>query len=418
MLNALAAHYGWNIKQIDAVTVYFNFNIDVILYIETPTGYKRVGKICLLRKTIYGLKQSAHQWSNDLNRSMIKAGLKKLISDYSVFAKNLGTNKVVIVIVYVDDFLFFGPDITEIHIVKSFLADQYKMKDLGSCGQFIGIKLERNLEAKTISLSQRVYIQKALEHANMLDSKPVHSSLVSGIDFSKNLNKLLDKDFIYLYQSHVGTHMWVYVCTRPDLSFAVSTLSRFSSNPTIKHMIAVQRVYQYLQATKDLKIVYCRGLTQHSRLEIYTDADWADDKETRRSTSAYIAMLAGCPVSWSSKRQTTVAQSSTEAEYIAALEATKEAVWIGRLLEELCQPEIYPIPLHCDNQGSIALAKNPENHQCTKHIDVWYHYIREKEKDGTIAIDYLPTKEIIADGLTKTLTPAKMKIFIRQLGLC
>ncbi len=105
-------------------------------------------------------------------------------------------------------------------------------------------------------------------------------------------------------------------------------------------------------------------------------------------------------------------------EYIAASEATKEAVWIRRLLEKLCQPEIYPIPLHCDNQGSIALAKNLENHQCTKHIDVWYHYIREKEEDSTITIDYLPTEEMLADGLTKALTPAKMKIFVKQLGLC
>ena len=418
VLNALAAHYGWNIEQMDAVTAYLNSDIDVILYIETPTGYKIVGKICLLRKTIYGLKQSARQWSKDLNRSMIKAGLKRLMSDYSAFAKNLGTSKVVIVIVYVDDFLFFGPDLTEINIIKSFLADQYKMKDLGSCGQFTGIKLERNLEAKTISLSQRVYIQKALDQAGMLDSKPVHSPLVSGIDFIKNVNEPADEDFIRLYQSYVGTHMWAYVCTRPDLGFAVSTLSRFSSDPTLEHMIAVKRLYQYLQATKDLKIVYRGGLTQHPRLEVYTDADWAGDKETRRSTSAYVAMLAGCPVSWSSKRQTTVAQSSTEAEYIAASEATKEAVWIGRLLEELCQPEIYPIPLHCDNQGSIALAKNPENHQRTKHIDVWYHYIREKEEDGTIAIDYLPTEDMLADGLTKPLTPAKMKIFVKQLGLC
>ncbi len=114
-------------------------------------------------------------------------------------------------------------------------------------------------------------------------------------------------------------------------------------------MIAVKWPYQYLQATKDLKIIYCGGLTQHPRHEVYTDADWAGDKETRRSTSTYVAMLAGCPVSWSLKRQTTVAQSSMEAEYIAVLETTNEAVWIGRLLEKLCQPEIYPIPLHYDN---------------------------------------------------------------------
>ena len=124
MLNALAAHYGWNIEQMDAVIAYLNLNIDVILDIKAPTGYKIVGKVCLLRKTIYRLKQSACQWSNDLNRSMIKTGLKRLMSDYSAFAQNLDTRKVVIDIIYVNNFLFFGLNLTKINIVKSFLANQ------------------------------------------------------------------------------------------------------------------------------------------------------------------------------------------------------------------------------------------------------------------------------------------------------
>ena len=124
-----------------------------------------------------------------------------------------------------------------------------------------------------------------------------------------------------------------------------------------------------------MKIIYCGGLTQHPHLEVYTDADWTRNKEICRSTLAYIAILAGCSVSWSSKRQTIITQFSTEAEYIATSEAPKEAIWIERLLEKLCQPEIYYIPLHCNNSGSIALAKNPKNHQHTKHIDVWHHYI-------------------------------------------
>ncbi len=247
----------------------------------------------------------------------------------------------------------------------------------------------------------------------MLDSKPIHSPLVSRIDFIKNINESADEDFIRLFQSYVGTHMWAYICTHPNLDFVVSTLSRFSSDSTPEHMIAVKQLYQYLQATKDLKIVYRDGLTQHPHLEVYTNADWAGNKKTRRSTSTYVAMLAVYPISWSSKRQTTVAQASTEAEYIAVSEATKETVWIGRLLEELCQLEIYPILLYYDNQGLIALAKNPENHQRTKHIDVWYYYIQEKEEDGTIAIDYLLTEEMLVNRLTKALTSAKMKIFVK-----
>ncbi len=150
---------------------------------------------------------------------------------------------------------------------------------------------------------------------------------------------------------------------------------------------------------------------------MYTDPDWAEDKWTRKFTSGYIAILAGCHAFWSSKRQTTVTNSPTEAEYIATSKASKELVWIDRLLEELCQPDIYSILLHCDNQVSIALAKNPENHQRTKHIDVRHHYIRDKEKNGTITITYLPTEQMIAYSLTKALTPAEMKVFMEQMGL-
>lgn len=130
-----------------------------------------------------------------------------------------------------------------------------------------------------------------------------------------------------------------------------------------------------------------------------------------------MALLYGTAISWSSKRQTSVAKSSCEAKYIAASEADKEAVWIGRFLEELHQRQIYPIPIYCDNQGAIALAKHPESHQRTKHIDLRYHHIREKEEDGTIAIKYLPTKKMIADGFTKSLPSTQLNTFVENLGL-
>ena len=150
---------------------------------------------------------------------------------------------------------------------------------------------------------------------------------------------------------------------------------------------------------------------------MYADADWAGNKETRRSTTGYVALLTGIAISWVSKHQISVAQFSCEAEYIATLEAVKEAVWIGPFLEEFHQTRIYPIPLYCDNKGAIALAKNPENHQRTKHIDVRYHYIREKEEDGTIAIKYLPTEQMIADGFTKSLPSTQQRSFAESLGL-
>lgn len=160
-------------------------------------------------------------------------------------------------------------------------------------------------------------------------------------------------------------------------------------------------MYRYLQGTKSLSLTY--GGDCELKLVGYTDSDWGGDKETRRSTSGYVFTLAGAPISWTSRRQNTVALSSTEAEYIAAAEATKEAVWIARFLEELkISCDVYlPVQLYCDNQGAIALSKNPEDHKRTKHIDIRHHYVREKQEDGTIIIHFLLTTEMIADGLTK-----------------
>ena len=198
--------------------------------------------------------------------------------------------------------------------------------------------------------------------------------------------------------------MYAMTQTRPDLAYSVSTLSKFSSNPSKEHTVAVKRVYRYLQGTKSLTLTY-RGDCE-LKLVGYTYSDWGGDKETRRSTSGYVFTLAGAPISWSSGRQSTVALSSTEAEYIAAAEATKEAVWIARFLEELkISCDVY-LPV----QGAIGLSKNPEDHKRTKHIDIRHHYIREKQED-------VPTAEMIADGLTKTLPLVKFKRFLSQLGL-
>lgn len=156
--------------------------------------------------------------------------------------------------------------------------------------------------------------------------------------------------------------MWAYIYTRPDFSFSVSTLSQFSSNPTWEHFGTLKRVYRYLQDTKNYKLVYCSGHWDYIKLEIYADADWAEDKKTKKLISEYVTLLNRTAISWYSKYQTFVAQSSCKAEYIAAFEAVKKAIWIGRFLEKLHQIYKYPILLYCNNQEAIALTKNPKNY--------------------------------------------------------
>ena len=296
ILFALAAYYGWFIEHLDAVTAYLNSDIDVLLYVELPDGYKQADRAALLRKTIYGLKQSARQWNKNLSAKLLGAGLTRLMSDYSVFIRNAGTTKVVIVIVYVDDFLVFGPNMSEIDNIKWWLATHYKIKDLGPCSQFLGMKVERNEELRTISISQEAFINKALTAAEMENCKGVNSPMISTPNLSQNPKPVADQKLVQSYQSHIGTQMWAYVCTRPDLGFSVLTLSRFSSNPTREHYSALKRVYQYLQDTKNNKLVYYGSHRDHIKLEMYADADWAGDKETRKSMSEYVALLNGTTI--------------------------------------------------------------------------------------------------------------------------
>lgn len=208
--------------------------------------------------------------------------------------------------------------------------------------------------------------------------------------------------------------MYAMLGTRPDLAFSVSVVSRYGSNPNPSHWQAVKRIFRYIRGTLSLQLTY-RG--KFSNLQGYTDADWAGDLDTRRSTSGYIFNVGSGAISWSSKRQPTVALSSCEAEYMGQTQATKEAVWLKLLLHELnapssknpssqnpnttTSPGLYSVIIHCDNQGAIALAKNPQAHARSKYIDIQWHYQREKIEDGSVELRYIPTNQQIADGLTE-----------------
>jgi hypothetical protein len=208
--------------------------------------------------------------------------------------------------------------------------------------------------------------------------------------------------------------MYCMLGTRPDIAYAVGALSQFASNPGKAHWQAVKRVMRYLQGTKELCLTYSSSIDVLG----YTDADWGGDQDNRRSTSGYLFKIGDGAISWSSKKQRTVALSSTEAEYMAATQATKEAVWLCLLLDEIgyTQNKI-PTTIMADNQSCIALAKNPTFHARTKHIDIQHHYIRERLEDGDIELVYCNTNDMVADVLTKALSRDKLVGFSEEMGL-
>jgi hypothetical protein len=251
----------------------------------------------------------------------------------------------------------------------------------------------------------------------MSNCKPVSTPCDSSVILNKSMSPTTDAEKEMMkavpYSSGVGSLMYAMTATRPDIAYAVSTLTAFMATPGEQHWIAVKRVLRYLQGTRN----YCLVLGGNSvELNGWCDADWANDKDTRRSVTGYVFRLGDGVVSWQSKRQPTVAMSSTEAEYMATSYAARESIFLRQLLSELGYKQA-SVTLHCDNQSSIALSSNPAYHQRTKHIDVQHHFIREKVEAGEIVLKYEPTEHMIADVLTKALARAKHEWCTDALGL-
>jgi hypothetical protein len=222
---------------------------------------------------------------------------------------------------------------------------------------------------------------------------------------------------IKLYQSLIGCINYLATQTRPDIAYSVSVLAQFLVNPSLSHIKAAKRVLQYLKKTRDLGITF-QGPGE-LEIQLYTDSDYAGDKATYKSTGGYVAFAAKGPVSWQSKRQSVVAQSSTEAEYIALSEAAKEATWIRHLLADLNHLNLVdsPMQLYGDNQGSIAIAQNPSFRKGSKHIAVRFHLIRQEVEEGRIKVDYIESSANPADGLTKPLKLNTHTRFLRLLAM-
>jgi hypothetical protein len=218
------------------------------------------------------------------------------------------------------------------------------------------------------------------------------------------------------YQSAVGSLMYAMLGTRPDIAFAVSIVSRFASNPTGLHWKLVEDIFSYLHGHKDLQLTFQGGI---EALVGFTDSDWGADLSTRRSTSGYVFNIGSGAISWSSKRQATIAMSTCEAEYVGQSNAIKEAIWLKRLLIEISASSFGPAAtvIFCDNQGAIALAKNPQSHGRNKAIDMQHHFQREKVAKGDVKLEWIPTNKMVADGLTKALPKAEFVRFRSLLGV-
>ncbi|KAJ6090447.1 hypothetical protein N7486_009262 [Penicillium sp. IBT 16267x] len=421
---AVAALRGWHLHHVDIVAAFLHAQLKEALHMELPEPFDMDHPdMCgLLQKTLYGLKQSPREWFNLIRDVLLAEGFTQGTSDHCLFIKHD-----VFLLVYVDDILVLSPSEHAIRDFKGMLLRHFDITDKGPATEFLGIQIVRVPDGR-ICLSQRAYVESCL-HRFGYDSikacsKPYDEKVIL-TDY--NLQATLAE--IKAFQERVGCLIWLLVNTRVDIAYSVTKLARYARNPGPDHHSSIQKTWRYLSGHKDLVICYLSAshLAEHTAfLHGYTDSDWAGPHaEARLSTSGYLFKLAGAAISWQSKKQTSVALSSTEAEYMAQCHAVQELVWLILLLTELSELSgmsdlrlfSKPVNIFADNQGAIALASNPENHARSKHVDIKYHYQRRQVEAGNCRFTYIPTENMPADGLTKPLPTASFRRFVKLAGL-
>ena len=351
---------GYKIRHMDVVTAFLYGYLDELIYVEQPHLFvTNAGQVCRLRKALYGLKQSAQVWYQTLVDFLVKLGFHRLEQDHGVFVSE---DKQLFIAIYVDDLLIFGADIPRLEKIQNDLSDRFKMTNLGDVSHYLGMEVDVEVR-KTIKVTQVTYMKKVLKRFGMQDCRPASIPMDPGVASSLlPYDQEAGHDSIVWYQSAIGSLIWPAVHTRPDISYAVGVLSRYCSNPGPTHIELVKQIFRYISGTIEIGLTF--RADSPDELIGYCDSDWAGLVDGRKSTGGYVWMLSGCPISHQSKRQSIVALSSCEAEYMAITEAGKEALWCARLLEALGhrEPDV-PIDLRADNKGAIDLTANPEFHR-------------------------------------------------------
>ncbi|KAL0430352.1 UNVERIFIED_CONTAM: Retrovirus-related Pol polyprotein from transposon RE1 [Sesamum radiatum] len=374
-LVAIAANKKWKIYQMDVKSAFLNGYIDEEIYVEQPQGFIAKGyeeKVLRLKKALYGLKQAPRAWYSRIDNYFMDRGFRRSLSEPTLYVKRQG-NDTLIVSLYVDDLIYTGNNEKMIHDFKEDMMKTFEMSDLGLMHFFLGIEI--NQEKEGIFICQKKYTETLLKKFKMESCKTVTTPLVTGEKYKKEDGS--EKVDGSIYRSLIGSLLYL-TATRPDIMFATSLLSRFMQSPSQVHYGAAKRILRYLQGTKDFGI-------------------W--------------------DILMASKKQATVAQSSAEAEYIAAAAASNQATWLRRILEDMGEKQEEPTTIYCDNKSAIAITKNPVQHNRTKHIDIKYHALREATTRGEIELKYCSTEEQLADMFTKALPRDKFEELRTKIGV-
>ena len=410
-LLAVAAQKDLHLGQMDVKSAYLHSAIEEEIYLEQPQGFVKRGQngetlVCKLNKSIYGLKQAAKNWYEALKNLLISSGFHRSRNDYCLFVRKDADGIFSYVLVWVDDIIVAGASNEIIDEIKSLLEKNFKMDDRGELHWFLGMRILRSEDG--ITVDQEKYIANVLKQFNMSDSKPKVTPAEVNLKLVKDdgEHQLVDTK---LYRSLVGSLLYIGKQTRPDILNVVNQLSRFFEKPNTTHWQAAKHVLRYLKGTINLRLTFAKNSSM--KLVGNADADWSGDLDDRKSTTGYYFKFQGngAAICWEVKKQATVALSSTEAEYQAMAAAVQEAIYLRALMKDFGYPMKEPTYIGEDNQSCIKMCHNPVMHKRSKHIDTKLHFMRERVENGEVGIHYIPTEDMTADILTKSLPRIKVE---------
>ncbi len=408
-LLAFSAVHNLKLRQFDIKSAYLHGRLNETIYMAQPPGYNDgSGRSCILIRSLYGLKQAGNVWNQELNRVLAEINFTQLKTDYCCYIRREGDD-FTILLVWVDDFVSMSTMDDLNDVTERDLKAHFDVKSLGQPNLLLGMKIHQT--DHTITLSQTHYIDALLKKFGLTNSNPVTTPMDINVKLDHIAEKQEDEEqgkkdekITHRYAALIGSLMYLAIGTQPDIAFAVNKLAQFTQNPRPIHWTAVKWVFHYLKYTRTYKLTY-GGYNDilNTDFNIFCDADWASDASDCKSVSGYVVIIAGGAVSWSSKKQTSVALSTAEAEYIVATHIAKQVLWQRSLFTELDFDIPTTSTIFTDNQAAISISHHPEFHSRTKHIDIAHHFLRDLIAGRILNTIYVNTRENLADLFTKGL---------------
>lgn len=416
----MCAAQDLDMGQCDIKSAFLESDLEEELYLKSPEGFELPpGKVFRLRKALYGLKQSPRTWNAALDVYLRAEGFIPFDSDPCIYSRGKGAD-LFYLYVYVDDMLF-GSTEANIRDFQTRLANRFTLSSTGAGTRFLNLNLIRNRTQRTILMQQSSHVRNLVEYCQMENVRPQKSPMKP----TTRLTALTDRDKVMhnlpgtevSYRSVVGKLMYLATKTRLDISFAVGCVSRFQEKPGQQHWSAVQGIVAYLKGTADHGILLGGNAQDALTLKGYADADWAEDQDSRQSTSGYVYLLGSSPISWRSKLQKLVSLSSCEAEVYSLTDASKECIWLRRLLSEFGIAQNDATWINEDNMSAIHLMSSDGFHQRTKHLDTRFKMVKQLIKNSVLRLMHCPTKDMAGDILTKPMHGPKHSYLKKLIGM-